>query len=308
MACFEPALDYVVVKVPRWDLKKFRKVSQADRLGHEVGRRGHGHRPQLRGGPAEGAADAGDRRRRPRGQRRARCSADLEEVLRNPTDERILHVPAALRAGYSRRPHPRADAHRPPGSCTRSRDVLDGRGPPGRLRRGHLPEGRSGGGEAGRVLRSRRSAASCGTNEADVRAMRARTTVSSPSVKQIDTLAAEYPAETNFLYLTYNGSVERRAAGWPEGGHRTRLGRVPHRQLGRVRLVLRQRRDDPAPARLPDDPDQLQPRDRQHRLRRVRPPLLRGADLRDDPARSTSGSSHSGSSCPWAGRRPTTWL
>src|SRR5262249_14758123 len=28
MACFEPALDYVVVKVPRWDLKKFRRVSK----------------------------------------------------------------------------------------------------------------------------------------------------------------------------------------------------------------------------------------------------------------------------------------
>ena len=26
-ACFEPALDYVVVKIPRWDLKKFRKAS-----------------------------------------------------------------------------------------------------------------------------------------------------------------------------------------------------------------------------------------------------------------------------------------
>ena len=32
-ACFEPALDYVVVKVPRWDLQKFRGVSHAHRLG-----------------------------------------------------------------------------------------------------------------------------------------------------------------------------------------------------------------------------------------------------------------------------------
>ena len=28
MACFEPALDYVVVKVPRWDLQKFRRASK----------------------------------------------------------------------------------------------------------------------------------------------------------------------------------------------------------------------------------------------------------------------------------------
>lgn len=39
-----------------------------------------------------------------------------------------------------------------------------------------------------------------------------------PSVKQIDTLAAEYPAQTNYLYMTYHGSEddgergERRAA------------------------------------------------------------------------------------------------
>lgn len=29
-----------------------------------------------------------------------------------------------------------------------------------------------------------------------------------PSVKQIDTLAAEYPAQTNYLYMTYHGSED----------------------------------------------------------------------------------------------------
>ena len=60
-ACFEPVLDYVVVKIPRWAFEKFRDASP--RAGHadEVGGRGDGHRPHLQGGAAEGAARPGDR-------------------------------------------------------------------------------------------------------------------------------------------------------------------------------------------------------------------------------------------------------
>ena len=59
-ACFEPALDYLVVKAPRWDLRKFRGVSE-DRLRHEIGGRGHVDRQELRGSASEGPPDAGDR-------------------------------------------------------------------------------------------------------------------------------------------------------------------------------------------------------------------------------------------------------
>jgi carbamoyl-phosphate synthase large subunit len=51
--------------------------------------------------------------------------------------------------------------------------------------------------QIGRILRM---------DEGDVRAMRRNYGIL-PSVKQIDTLAAEYPAQTNFLYLTYNGQA-----------------------------------------------------------------------------------------------------
>ena len=59
-ASFEPALDYVVVKVPRFAFEKFPGADTGADHPHEVGRRGHGHRPELPGGAAEGAPLAGE--------------------------------------------------------------------------------------------------------------------------------------------------------------------------------------------------------------------------------------------------------
>ncbi len=100
MACFEPALDYVVVKVPRWDLKKFRKVSK--RIGSamksvgEVMAIGRSFEEALQKALRMleiGVDGLVANEELPLG--------DLEESCANPTDERILHVPLALRAGYS---------------------------------------------------------------------------------------------------------------------------------------------------------------------------------------------------------------
>ena len=63
-ASFEPVLDYVVVKIPRWAFEKFRDAEPGPGHADEVGGRGHGHRPHLQGGAAEGAARPGDRRQR----------------------------------------------------------------------------------------------------------------------------------------------------------------------------------------------------------------------------------------------------
>ena len=54
-ASFEPTLDYVVVKVPRFAFEKFPAADTHPHDHHEVGRRGDGHRPQLLDRPAEGA-------------------------------------------------------------------------------------------------------------------------------------------------------------------------------------------------------------------------------------------------------------
>ncbi len=54
-ASFEPALDYVVVKVPRFNFEKFPAADADAHHDHEVGRRGDGDGPHLRAGAAEGA-------------------------------------------------------------------------------------------------------------------------------------------------------------------------------------------------------------------------------------------------------------
>jgi carbamoyl-phosphate synthase large subunit len=203
MACFEPALDYVVVKVPRWDLKKFRRVSK--RIGSgmksvgEVMAIGRSFEEALQkalrmletGLVGLVANDPGTHP----------VPADLEQELENPTDERILHVASALRAGVSvERVH--ALSHIDPWFLHRIAGILAvmdrlGAYAGGVCPRGALEEAKRAG------FSDRQVAAILKAGEQDVRAMRKNYGLA-PHAKQIDTLAAEYPAETNFLYLTYN--------------------------------------------------------------------------------------------------------
>ena len=73
-ASFEPTIDYIVTKIPRFAFEKFPGAEPTPHHVDEIGRRGHGHRAHLRRKPAEGAALAGDgpagpRRDRDRGAR-----------------------------------------------------------------------------------------------------------------------------------------------------------------------------------------------------------------------------------------------
>ena len=63
-------------------------------------------------------------------------------------------------------------------------------------------------------------------------------------------------------------------------GRDTRVRAEPHRPGNRVRLLLRPRRDDRSRVGPRSGDDQLQPRDGLHRLRHLRPPLLRAAHAR----------------------------
>ena len=80
-ASFEPSIDYVVTKIPRFAFEKFPRGRPAPDDADEVGRRGDGDRPHLPGELPEGAARPGDRHRRPdraqhrpRGDRRRRSA------------------------------------------------------------------------------------------------------------------------------------------------------------------------------------------------------------------------------------------
>src|SRR5438874_3904257 len=97
-ACFEPSLDYVVIKIPRWDLRKFRMVSQ--RIGSSM--------------KSVGEVMAIGRKFEEALQKALRmleigvhgligneqfAFGDLEDALRHPTDQRVFAIPAALAAG-----------------------------------------------------------------------------------------------------------------------------------------------------------------------------------------------------------------
>jgi carbamoyl-phosphate synthase large subunit len=208
MACFEPALDYVVVKIPRWDLKKFRNVSK--RLGS--------------GMKSVGEVMAIGRNFEEALQKALRMLeigvhgligndhlkfGNLEEELRNPTDERVFAIPLALQAGFSiDRIHELT--HIDKWFLYKIKNVLDIAEKLKVYAGGVCPKG---------ILQDTKKAGFSDTQIAkilgaqtpEVRAMR-RNYGLAPVVKQIDTLAAEYPAQTNFLYLTYNGSADDVAA------------------------------------------------------------------------------------------------
>lgn len=92
-ACFEPSIDYCVVKVPR-SRSRFQGARRHAVHAHEGRRRGHGHRPNVRGIARQGHALAGERARGP-GSRRQGGEADasdeaLEDLVARPTAERLL--------------------------------------------------------------------------------------------------------------------------------------------------------------------------------------------------------------------------
>ena len=128
-----------------------------------------------------------------------------------------------------------------------------------------------------------------GSDERFVRAYRKGLGVP-PSMKTADTCAAEFSSETQYHYKTYEnlmraGEDARRAVAGRGGavlqaqGHDLGRGPQPHRPGHRVRLLLRARELRAGRAGLRDHHGELQPRDRVHRLRHERSPVLRTAHL-----------------------------
>jgi hypothetical protein len=116
-AFFEPALDYIVCKFPRWDLQKFRG-STPHRQRDEVGGRGDGHRPHLPRGAPEGPAHA--RHRRDGLDPDAFEFDDLAQGAQEPDAAAHLRRRPRLRRGHERRRGPRPHAASTGGSSTRS--------------------------------------------------------------------------------------------------------------------------------------------------------------------------------------------
>ncbi|NXK68782.1 PYR1 protein, partial [Sylvietta virens] len=190
-ASFEPSLDYCVVKIPRWGGSKFLRVST--KIGSSmksvmaIGRNFEEAFQKAGGGVDEN------------------CVGFDHTELETPTDKRIFVLAAALRAGYSiERLYELTKIDRwflhKMKNITDHAVLLEGGGgeqgtmPPAVLQRAK----QLGGGD-------KQVALAVLSTELAVRKMR-RDLKILPVVKQIDTVAAEWPAQTNYLYLTYNGS------------------------------------------------------------------------------------------------------
>ena len=207
---FEPALDYVVCKIPRWDLSKFHGVERE--LGSSMKSVGE---VMSIGRTFEEAIQKGLRMI---GQgmhgfveNKELKITDIDKALREPTDKRIFVISKAMRAGYTV-----DEIH----SLTKidkwflyklqnimktskqlhSYNALQAI--PSNLLRNAKRQGFS----------DFQIARAIGEDDVEQGALKVRAHRKAlgilPVVKQIDTLAAEYPAQTNYLYLTYSGEED----------------------------------------------------------------------------------------------------
>ena len=211
-AFFEPALDYVVCKIPRWDLGKFHGVDKE--LGSSMKSVGE---VMAIGRTFEEAIQKGLRMI---GQgmhgfveNKELVIADIDKALREPTDKRIFVISKAFRAGYTiDQVHDLTKIDKwflqKLMNIMRTSEELHSWGnnhkqiadlPFDLLKRAKV-QGFS-------DFQIARGIGFQGDMEDGILYVRnyRKSVGILPVVKQIDTLAAEYPAQTNYLYLTYSG-------------------------------------------------------------------------------------------------------
>lgn len=213
-AFFEPALDYVVCKIPRWDLGKFHGVDKE--LGSSMKSVGE---VMAIGRTFEEAIQKGLRMI---GQgmhgfveNKELVIPDIDKALHEPTDKRIFVISKAFRAGYtidqvheltkidkwflqklmnimntSEELHQWGNNHK---------QIAD-------LPADLLKQAKRQGFSDFQIARAIGYEGDMEDGSLYVRNYRKRLGIV-PVVKQIDTLAAEYPAQTNYLYLTYSGTA-----------------------------------------------------------------------------------------------------
>ncbi|EIW80636.1 carbamoyl-phosphate synthase [Coniophora puteana RWD-64-598 SS2] len=203
-ACFEPSLDYIVTKIPKWDLAKF--SSQVDRhVGSAMKSVGE---VMAIGRTFEESLQKAIRQVDPRwkGFEVYIEPEDLDDALSRPTDMRLFAIAYAMyRRGYTvDRVHEltkidkwflyKIDNIVQTRKALQVAGTLDAVAP--ELMRTAKKQGFSDAQIADLVA----------STEPLVRAARKAQGIT-PFVKRIDTLAAEFPAHTNYLYTTYNASA-----------------------------------------------------------------------------------------------------
>jgi carbamoyl-phosphate synthase large subunit len=205
-ACFEPVLDYVVVKIPRWAFEKFRDAdptlgTQMKSVGEvmAIGRTfKEALQKGLRGLEIGSAGFA----------RRDLDDARIKQKLLSPDPDRVFYVKRALDLGWSH-----AEVNRMTGIDPWFLDQiqqiveLERRLGPGVLADGELLR------EAKRFgFSDARLAELAGTAEDTLRARRKSLGIA-PVYKRVDTCAAEFVSHTPYLYSTYEQECEAEPTG-----------------------------------------------------------------------------------------------
>ncbi|KAG9769021.1 Carbamoyl-phosphate synthase arginine-specific large chain [Exophiala dermatitidis] len=200
-ANFEPSLDYIVVKIPRWDLSKFQHVDR--HIGSAMKSVGE---VMAIGRTFEESFQKAIRQVDPRyvGFQGDKFD-DLDDTLRNPTDRRWLAVgQAMIHENYSvEKIHELTKIDKwflyklqnLKETMAEIQEIgsLDG------IKHELMLKAKKQG------FSDKQIAMYTNSTEKEVRARRQKFGIR-PWVKKIDTLAAEFPADTNYLYTTYNAS------------------------------------------------------------------------------------------------------
>ncbi len=216
-AFFEPALDYIVVKIPRWDLGKFTGVSKE--IGSSMKSVGE---IMAIGRTFEETIQKGLRMiglgMHGFVENKELKIDDIDKALREPTDQRIFVISKAFRKGYT------VDQIYDLTKIDKwfleklyniieTAEALEKYSP---QKLDFKKESNSGFDELLQIAKQQgfsdfQVARAIWKEKMDDNSLKAIRTYRKkmnivPVVKQIDTLAAEYPAQTNYLYLTYNGT------------------------------------------------------------------------------------------------------
>ncbi|MFA6077043.1 MAG: carbamoyl-phosphate synthase (glutamine-hydrolyzing) large subunit [Candidatus Paceibacterota bacterium] len=197
---FEPALDYVVVKMPRWDLEKFKgaeeKIGSAMKSVGEVMAIGRSFEEaiqkavRMQSGLAGGVTDNGFKN-----------GKELKKFLSIPTPKRLFAIAETMKKGASV-----ASIYKITGidpwflfrleNIVRMEKAFSKNK---KLNREKVLELKQAG------FSDKKIGALCGKEELEIRKLRKSLNIL-PRVLAIDTLAGEFPAKTNYLYLTYHAN------------------------------------------------------------------------------------------------------
>lgn len=209
-AFFEPALDYIVCKIPRWDLGKFQGVDRE--LGSSMKSVGE---VMAIGRSFEEAIQKGLRMI---GQgmhgfveNKELVIPDIDKALHDPTDKRIFVISKAFRQGYTvDQIHELTKIDRwflqKLYGIIETANAIESYNSINDVPEDLLREAKKQGFSDFQIARACLKQNMVDTEAAIIEVRNRRKSLGIvPVVKQIDTLAAEYPAQTNYLYLTYHG-------------------------------------------------------------------------------------------------------